>query len=131
MGEALTGGGLLTDVVIEITRAPAGLSRSTYFEGRLREAFVIDQLLKSAGADPTPTESVSLNYSRMDWIYRVLSPDGVALEQSGAYWDFVDNSGVLLTVFPEISTYIGHHRQSIRRSRDYFLYRFSGKRYRV
>jgi type VI secretion system Hcp family effector len=93
LGEALTGGGLLTDVVVEITRAPAGLAESTYFECRLREAFIINQLLKSAGADPTPTESVSLNYSRMDWVYRVLSPDGVALEQSGAYWDFVDNSG--------------------------------------
>lgn len=93
LAEALTTGGLLSDVVVEVTRSVVGTRESTYFEARLREAYVIDQNFKSEGADPPPVEEVSFNYSRLDWVYRVLDPEGTTIEQASAYWDFVGGTG--------------------------------------
>jgi type VI secretion system secreted protein Hcp len=64
------------------------------------ENVLIASVETTAVAGETPTEQVSLNFTRITWTYTEIDETGLPLGDHRAYWDLVRNEGDLLEVPP-------------------------------
>lgn len=91
-------GGFVTDVVIDITRAGADPTPGPYFQYRLREAIVTS--FSASQENDFPIEIISMNYSRVDWMYQEFKDDGSQGLTVEAWWDVPLNKGGSSTTQP-------------------------------
>lgn len=91
-------GGFVTDVVIDITRAGTNPTPGSYFQYRLREALV--NSFSASQESDLPIEIISMNYSRVDWMYQEFKDDGSKGLTVEAWWDVPLNEGGSSTTQP-------------------------------
>jgi type VI secretion system secreted protein Hcp len=83
-------GRILSNAVLEIVRSDA--SRIRYLQLKLAKVLVSGVDL-SAGSPEIPIESVSLNFTKVQWTYTEVNADGKALRDISSTWDSAANIG--------------------------------------
>ncbi len=96
--EAGSTGQVVSDVVIDVTRAGTDSKSGPYFQYRLREAVVTS--FSASQANDFPIEIISMNYSRVDWMYQEFKDDGTKGLKVEAWWDVPLNEGGTSTTEP-------------------------------
>lgn len=85
---AMARGDHLDDIVMEVTN-----NSGTYLEYRLRDVLVTSYSTGGSGGEDRLTENVSLNFSKVDWIYYQFGSDGKQIGDVSASFDILAGTG--------------------------------------
>jgi type VI secretion system Hcp family effector len=91
-------GQTVSDVVIDVTGTGTDRHPGPYFQYRLREAIVTS--FSASQESDFPIEIISMNYSRVDWMYQEFKDDGSKGLTVEAWWDVPLNEGGSSTTQP-------------------------------
>ncbi len=88
--EAVSTGNPLRAAGLQVTRLTGDGTKQPYFEWRLKDVIITSTsaFAVSGGFD---TETVAMDYSRVDWYYRLFDTDGNKTEELSAFWDIQSN----------------------------------------
>ena len=88
---ACASGNHLSDATLVARKAGSDFS---YFEIQLRDVLIASTSVEGTVENERPTETLTMTYSRIEWIYTETLADGSAGAVTRAGWDVVANTEV-------------------------------------